>query len=95
MTATAESCSGGSPAGRPALSFKIGTWLWPGRIGAPGRIRTRVPLLRRQPLCPAELQAPAPIVPVLGHAADTERTAGQGSPRQAGTLYQYRSWALY
>ncbi len=26
--------------------------------GAPGRIRTRDPLLRRQPLCPAELQAP-------------------------------------
>ena len=27
-------------------------------VGAPGRIRTRDPLLRRQPLCPAELQAP-------------------------------------
>ena len=24
--------------------------------GVPGRIRTRDPLLRRQPLCPAELQ---------------------------------------
>src|SRR5947208_6182949 len=47
-------------------------------IGAPGRIRTRDPLLRRQPLCPAELQAPAPIVPVPGHAADTERTARAG-----------------
>jgi hypothetical protein len=27
--------------------------------GAPGRIRTRDPLLRRQLLCPAELRAPA------------------------------------
>jgi hypothetical protein len=29
------------------------------RRGAPGRIRTRDPLLRRQLLCPAELRAPA------------------------------------
>jgi hypothetical protein len=52
--------------------------------GAPGRIRTRVPLLRRQPLCPAELQAPAPIVPVRGHVADTERAAGE---RACGRAY--------
>src|SRR5215467_2033379 len=40
--------------------------------GAPGRIRTRDPLLRRQLLYPAELQAPTErIVQDLGHAEAT------------------------
>src|SRR5262245_33563476 len=33
------------------------TGVLPGQSGAPGRIRTRDPLLRRQLLCPAELRA--------------------------------------
>ena len=40
--------------------------------GAPGRIRTRDPLLRRQLLYPTELQALTHvIVQELGHAEDT------------------------
>ena len=35
----------------------MATYVLPGQIGAPGRIRTRDPLLRRQLLCPAELRA--------------------------------------
>jgi hypothetical protein len=45
--------------------------------GAPGRIRTRDPLLRRQLLYPAELQAPTErIVQDPGNAEDT--SAGYG-----------------
>jgi hypothetical protein len=54
---------------------------------APGRIRTRDRLLRRQLLCPAELQAPELIVPDRGHALDLVRAkpgAGHGPPGGAG-----------
>ena len=46
---------------------------WPAVLmGAPGRIRTRDPLLRRQLLYPAELQAPTErIVQYPGHAEAT------------------------
>ena len=44
------------------------------RMSAPGRIRTRDPLLRRQLLYPAELQALSyDIVQDLGNAGDTAR----------------------
>src|SRR5690348_14660949 len=48
-------------------------------MGAPGRIRTRDPLLRRQLLYPAELQAPTErIVQYPGHAQATSPGRGHG-----------------
>jgi hypothetical protein len=44
------------------------------QVSAPGRIRTRDPLLRRQLLCPAELRAPKKIVHGEDHATATRRS---------------------
>src|SRR5215813_5579136 len=52
---TVEAYSFGSPFGSRARTTMMPIWRLP---GAPGRIRTRDPLLRRQLLYPAELQAP-------------------------------------
>jgi hypothetical protein len=68
-----------------ALSLRT-ICIGPGR--APGRIRTRDPLLRRQLLYPAELQAPTErIVQDPGHAEDT-------SPRSAGSFaWPLQAWS--
>ena len=56
FTAHDGSYSTGSPAGSQAsVQDRNMALTW--TFGAPGRIRTRDPLLRRQPLCPSELQA--------------------------------------
>src|SRR5262245_48160779 len=70
-------------------------------IGAPGRIRTRVPLLRRQPLCPAELQAPASHSAGRrsrdGHRERTARgvKAGLSWPTHSGHDVAGRTLGLY
>src|SRR5215468_8387901 len=69
---TVEAYSTGSLFGSPPELVKVLIGLLP---GAPGRIRTRDPLLRRQLLYPAELQAPtddcAGFRSRQGHAPDT------------------------
>src|SRR5438552_1281949 len=66
---TGRAYSTGSPYGSPGILVKISLWPLP---GAPGRIRTRDPLLRRQLLYPAELQAPTErILQDLGNAEAT------------------------
>ena len=53
-------------------------------LGAPGRIRTRDPLLRRQLLYPAELQALTHvIVQELGNAEDTSRNQARRPAQRA------------
>src|SRR6202020_1616457 len=69
-------------AGRPydrGLSCEERFLIW----GAPGRIRTRDPLLRRQPLYPTELQAPDNL---LCRAKVTRRTQSRAG------LVALRSW---
>ena len=49
--------------------------------GTPGRIRTRDPLLRRQPLYPSELQG---RVCVCNFSVATRGICGQGNQSDAG-----------
>ena len=53
------------------------------QFSAPGRIRTRDRLLRRQLLCPAELRAPGDIVPGEDHASATPGSQCVASPPAA------------
>src|SRR4029077_19311422 len=86
LASQARAYATGSPFGSPSSPDKSLIGLLP---GAPGRIRTRDPLLRRQLLYPAELQAPTErIVQDPGHVQATSPgysrlPGGRGGLREA------------